>query len=53
MQKRVIGAAMVIIGLLQASFGSLNDELLYAFLGLAYALIGVAYIWVEGYPTES
>ena len=44
---------MVVIGILQASYGSLNNELLYAFLGLAYALIGVAYIWVEGYPTES
>ena len=52
-QKRVIGAAMVIIGLLQASYGSLNDELLYAFLGLTYALVGVAYIRVEGYTTES
>ena len=44
---------MVVIGILQASYGSSSNELLYAFLGLAYAFIGVAYIWVEGYTTES
>ena len=38
---------MVAIGLLQASLGSLNEDLIFALLGLTYALIGVAYLWFE------
>jgi hypothetical protein len=46
--RRIIGVAMVAIGLLQASLGSLNEDLIFALLGLTYALIGVAYLWFEG-----
>ena len=51
-QRRVIGAAMVALGLVQAGMGSLGENVMYALLGLAYASIGVAYLWFEGYASE-
>jgi energy-converting hydrogenase Eha subunit E len=48
-QRRVIGAAMIVLGLLQAALGSLDDDLVFALLGTIYASIGVAYLWFEGY----
>lgn len=48
-QRRFIGAAMITVGLFQAALGVLDDDLLFALLGLVYASIGVAYFWFEGY----
>ena len=46
--RRVIGVAMVAVGLLQAGLGGLNENFVFALLGLTYALIGVAYLRFEG-----
>jgi len=51
-KKKIIGSSMVAIGLLQVFYGVLSDNLFYGTLGLAYALIGVAYFWFEGYAIE-
>ena len=43
---------MVAIGLIQAGVGTLDDNLSYALLGFAYALVGVAYLYFEGRNTD-
>jgi len=45
--RQIIGIIMVVIGLTQATLGSLNGNPIFAFLGIAYALIGVVYLWYE------
>lgn len=47
--KKLVGGAMVVLGLVQAATGVLQDLWMYAGLGIAYAVIGVAYVWFEGY----
>jgi hypothetical protein len=40
-RARLIGVAMVLVGLLQAGGGALSENWIFAGLGLTYALIGV------------
>ncbi|WP_247009045.1 hypothetical protein [Halorientalis litorea] len=46
--RRLVGTAMVGLGLLQAALGATQDDLLFAGYGLLYALIGGAYLYFEG-----
>jgi energy-converting hydrogenase Eha subunit E len=50
--RRVVGAAMIAVGLVQASVGSLDGDHVFALLGVVYAGIGVAYLWFKGYATR-
>ena len=43
---------MVAIGLIQVGVGTLDDDLSYALLGFAYALIGIGYLYFEGRNTD-
>lgn len=49
---KLIGVAMVGLGLVQTGMGAMQDEHLFAILGVAYAVIGVAYFLFEGYTGE-
>lgn len=49
--RRIVGVAMVTLGLLQATFGVTSGDPFYATFGFAYALIGAVYLWYEGYVT--
>ncbi len=40
-KRRVLGVAMVTVGLLQAGGGALSESWVFAALGLVYAIIGV------------
>ena len=51
-QRRAIGGAMATIGLIQVGLGTLEDDLSYALLGFAYALIGIGYLYFEGRNTD-
>jgi energy-converting hydrogenase Eha subunit E len=50
--RRVVGAAMIAVGLVQASVGSLDGDHVFALLGVVYAGIGVAYLRFKGYATR-
>ncbi|EJN60601.1 hypothetical protein SAMN04487950_2046 [Halogranum rubrum] len=51
--KILIGFAMVSLGLIQAGSFAVGGEMIFSFLGLVYAIIGVAYLWTEVYsPAE-
>lgn len=47
-ENQASGGLMVSSGLIQAVIGIWSDDLLFAGLGLIYALIGVAWFWFEG-----
>jgi hypothetical protein len=47
--KTAIGVAMVLVGLAQAWSGPNTGDQILAALGGVYALIGVAYLWADGY----
>lgn len=50
--KTLIGTAMVLLGLVQAWSFAVQDEWIPTALGLAYAAIGVAFLWVEVYAAD-
>ena len=47
-RARLIGGAMVLVGLVQAILGTRQGDTIFAGLGGAYALIGVAYLYAHG-----
>ncbi|MDQ2072609.1 hypothetical protein RBH20_08680 [Haloarcula sp. H-GB4] len=47
-RARLIGGAMVLVGLAQAFIGTRQGDTIFAGLGGAYALIGVAYLCAHG-----
>jgi len=40
-KRRVLGVAMIAVGLLQSGAGALSESWVFAALGLLYAIIGV------------
>jgi len=50
-RARLIGGAMVLVGLVQAVIGARQGDTIFAGLGGTYALIGVAYLYVHGRGT--
>ncbi|WP_394349466.1 type IV conjugative transfer system pilin TraA [Halorubrum halophilum] len=51
-QRSVIGALMVVLGFVQATWAISSSDLVFAGLGLAYAGFGVLYLWFEVYRDE-
>lgn len=47
--KKLIGLAMVLLGLIQTATAVMQDFQFYATLGVFYSFIGAAYVWFEGY----
>jgi len=50
-RARLIGGAMVLVGLVQAILGTRQGDTVFAGLGGTYALIGVTYLYVHGRGT--
>ncbi|KDE59863.1 hypothetical protein EL22_16350 [Halostagnicola sp. A56] len=51
--QRLIGAAMIGLGGIQAVFGSMNGDLVFAGFGIVYALIGGRWFWIEAYHSDT
>jgi 1,4-dihydroxy-2-naphthoate octaprenyltransferase len=47
----LIGLAMIALGLIQAGSFAVQSDWIFSFLGLVYAILGVAYLWAEVYST--
>jgi len=47
-RAKLIGGAMVLVGLVQATLGTRQGDTVFAGLGGTYAFIGVAYLYVHG-----
>ena len=47
--RKLIGMAMVALGLIQVGSFGLAGDWIFSFFGLIYAIIGVAYLWAEVY----
>jgi len=47
--RKLIGMAMVALGLIQVGSFALAGDWIFSFFGLIYAIIGVAYLWAEVY----
>jgi hypothetical protein len=50
--KRVIGIAMVGMGLVQASLFAVQGEWIPTGLGIFYSLLGIVYVWAEVYTAD-
>lgn len=46
------GMAMVALGLIQAGSFAIGGDWKFSFLGLVYAILGVAFLWAEVYSTQ-
>jgi len=51
-RARLIGGAMVLVGLVQVILGTRQSDTIFAGLGGAYALIGIAYLYAHGRETS-
>jgi len=51
--KKLIGVAMIAVGLVQVSSFAWNDNLLFSITGALYVVLGVTWLWTEVYsPSE-
>lgn len=50
--RKIAGAAMIGLGLLQAGLGVGRGDLLFSAFGITYALLGTLYLWSEVYAAE-
>lgn len=46
-KQRFIGIAMIGLGIIQAVWGALNDDFVFAGFGAIYALIGTFSLWYD------
>lgn len=49
--KTFIGIAMIALGLIQAGSFVVQENLMFSIWGLAYAGLGVTFLWTEVYST--
>ncbi|MFC6765317.1 hypothetical protein [Natrinema soli] len=50
--KAIIGVAMILLGLAQASSYVVQRNLGFAIFGLFYACLGIVYLWAEVYAVD-
>ncbi|MFB1064300.1 hypothetical protein [Natrinema sp. H-ect4] len=50
--KAIIGVAMVLLGLAQASSYVVQRNLGFAIFGLLYSCLGIGYLWAEVYAVD-